>query len=109
VFVTFGSNTKNQHMVIVLSPESVNITEEQFLGIMITDSSYYDSGNDYSFPLASDMFSKPLKEAKSRVRLYLITFLPNQCVVGTVINQIKTAPYYEMIKQLNERIFGVIL
>jgi len=41
VTVVFGSNTRENHLVIVLSPEEINSEERQFLGMMITDSPYF--------------------------------------------------------------------
>jgi len=105
--VVFGSNTKENHLVIVLSPEEVNEEEDQFVGIMITDSLYFDLANEFSFPLSDSMFLKPLKEKKSRVRLYLINFLPCSCVIGTPVNQMRTESYKAMVKELNQKIFGI--
>ena len=107
VNVIFGSNTKDNHLVIVLSPEEINSVEEQFVGIMITDSLYYDTENEFSFPLDDSMFMKPLKEKRSKVRLYLISFLKSTSIVNVPINQMKTEAFREMIKELNRKIFGV--
>jgi hypothetical protein len=107
VNVSFGSNTKDNHLVIVLSPEEVNTEEQQFLGIMITDSPYYDLNNDYSFPLDDSMFMKPLREKKSRVRLYLVNFLPESCVINGKMNEMKIDSFKAMIKDLNDKIFGI--
>lgn len=106
--VVFGSNTRENHLVIVLSPEAVNEEEDQFVGIMITDSLYFDPANEFSFPLDDSMFLKPLREKKSRIRLYLINFLPCSCIIGTPVNQMKSEAYRAMIKELNQKIFGVI-
>lgn len=106
--VVFGSNTKDNHLVIVLSPEEINTVEEQFLGVMITDSKYYDMENNFSFPLDDTMFVKPLKEKSSKVRLYLINFLPFTSVTGTPVNQMKPDSFKAMIKELNEKIMGII-
>lgn len=93
VNVVFGSNTKENHLVIVLSPEEVNSEEDAFVGIMITDSIYFDAENLFSFPLNDTMFMKPLREKKSKVRLYLINFLNVSCVIGTPLNQMKIDPF----------------
>ena len=107
VNVIFGSNTKENHLVIVLSPEEINSAEDQFVGIMITDSTYYDTANEFSFPLSDFMFLNPLKEKKSKVRLYLISFLRVTSIIGTPVNQMKIEAFKEMIKELNTKIFGV--
>jgi len=107
VNVVFGSDTRANHCVIVLSPHEVNAEEDQFLGIMITDSLFFDPDNEFSFPLDDSMFTKPLKEKKSRVRLYLISFLPNTCVISHTGSQMKNESFKQMIRQLNEKIFGV--
>ena len=108
VEVIFGSNTKANHSVIVLSPEEVNSEEEQFLGIMVTDSPYFDAGNEYSFPLDDSMFLKPLREKTSKARLYLINFLSTRAIVNKVkINEMKGLAFEAMIKDLNTKIFGI--
>ncbi len=108
VNVIFGSNTRENHLAIVLSPEEVNSEEEQFLGIMITDSKFFDPNNDCSFPITDEMFINPLKEKSSRVRLFLLNFLPNQCIVGNArVNEMRIEPFKAMIKELNTKIFGV--
>jgi len=107
VNVIFGSNTKENHLVIVLSPEEINSVEEQFVGIMITDSTYYDVDNEFSFPLDDSMFLKPLRQKKSKVRLYLLSFLSVATIVDTPVNQMKTEAFRKMILALNSKIFGV--
>ncbi len=74
---------------------------------MITDSLYFDLENEFSFKLDDSMFLKPLKEKKSRVRLYLINFIWTDCVIGGPLNQMKQDAFKEMIRELNEKIFGV--
>lgn len=105
--VTFGSGTPENHLVIVLSPEEINSEEEQFLGMMISDSVNYDKSNDFSFPLDNSMFTKNLNSSLSRARLYLISFLPAECVVGGRICEMRIDAFEKLIKDLNKKIFNV--
>ncbi|MBN8697415.1 MAG: type II toxin-antitoxin system PemK/MazF family toxin [Bacteroidetes bacterium] len=108
VEVVFASNTKASHPVIVLSPEEINSEEESFLGVMITDSLYFDVNNDFSFPLDDSMFVKPLKEKSSKARLYLVNFLPNSSVVNKAkINEMKIDAFKQLIKDLNLKVFDI--
>lgn len=108
VEVIFGSNTRDNHSVIVLSPEQVNSEEEQFLGMMITDSPYFDPNNDYSFPLDDSMFMNPIREKGSKARLYLINFLPADVIVTKKkINEMRIDAFERLIKDLNEKVFDV--
>jgi hypothetical protein len=110
VEVIFGSNTYKNHSVIVLSPEEVNSEEEQFLGMMITDSKYFDPNNEFSFPLSDDMFIKPIKEKQSKARLYLINLLPADVIVsGRKINEMRLEAFTELIRSLNKKVFDVKL
>ncbi|MEW6470082.1 MAG: hypothetical protein AB1458_14240 [Bacteroidota bacterium] len=110
VNVVFGSNTRENHLVIVLSPEEINSEERQFLGMMITDSPYFDRNNDYSFPLDDSMFVHPLKEKGSKARLFLINFLKVETIVsGKRVNEMRIEPFRELIKELNLKVFGVEL
>jgi methyl coenzyme M reductase gamma subunit len=108
--VAFGSNTRANHSVIVLSPEEVNSEEDQFLGMMITDSPHFDPNNDYSFPLNDSMFVHPVREKGSKARLYLINLLPTDVIVsGRKINEMKIESFEKLIKDLNEKVFNVKL
>ena len=106
VEVSFGSGTKGNHSVIILSPSEINSEEDSFLGMMITDSPYFDSNNDFSFVLDDSMFIKPLKEKKSKARLHLINFLSNNFLVSnTKINEMKAEAFKKMIDELNQKVF----
>lgn len=106
--VIFGSNTRANHSVIVLSPEEVNSEEDQFLGMMITDSPYFDSNNDYSFPLDDSMFVKPIRDKGSKARLYLVNLLPvNVIINGPKINEIRIDAFKNLIEDLNKKVFGI--
>lgn len=110
VEVIFGSNTRANHSVIVLSPEEVNSEEDQFLGMMITDSVYFDANNDFSFPLDDSMFIKPIREKGSKARLFLINFLPQNVIVNKVkINEMKADAFQKLIKDLNSKVFNINL
>jgi hypothetical protein len=76
---------------------------------MITDSPYFDAGNDWSFPLTDVMFVKPLREKCSKARLYLVNFLSTKVIVNNArINEMKREAFERMMKELNSKIFGVI-
>src|SRR5690606_15169299 len=87
----------DEHYVACLTSEQTNTEEEAFLGIMITDSLIYDKENYFSFPIDNNMFDKPfLKNNHSKIRLYLINYLPIKAVIKKVA-QMKSQPYRKMI------------
>ncbi|GAB4451238.1 MAG: hypothetical protein OHK0036_11450 [Bacteroidia bacterium] len=93
-----------EHYVVCLTPEHINTEEWAFLGIMITDSLIYDKENNYSFPVNNDMFDKHfLKNDYSKVRLYLINYLPIRAIIKKVA-QMKTQYYRKMIDELREKV-----
>lgn len=73
---------------------------------MISDSVHYDKNNDYSFPLDNSMFTKELKSNLSRVRLYLISFIPGESVLGKVC-EMRIDAFQKLVKNLNKKIFEV--
>ncbi len=106
VNVSFGSGTKGNHSVIILSPEEINSEEDSFLGMMITDSPHFDKNNDFSFVLDDTMFMKPLKEKGSKARLHLLNFLHNSVLVTNAkINEMKAESFKKMIDELNQKVF----
>lgn len=104
--VAFGEGTPENHLVIVLSPEEVNSEEDQFLGMMISDSIHYDKNNDVSFPLDNTMFTKDLNSKLSRARLYLISFIEVEAVISKIC-EMRKDPFVKLIKDLNKKIFDV--
>jgi hypothetical protein len=104
--VAFGEGTPENHLVIVLSPEEVNSEENQFLGMMISDSIYYDKNNDVSFSLDNTMFSRDLKSNLSRARLYLISFIEVEAVIGKIC-EMRIDAFQKLIKDLNNKIFDI--
>lgn len=96
------------HPVIVISNDDINQHESGFIGVMMTSEESY-KGDEYSFELSDDMFTKPLGKKFSAVRLHLIGNFINKDIIknGNSGNQIKKTDFNRLMVNINNTTFNL--
>ncbi len=96
------------HPVIVISNDDINQHEGGFIGVMMTSEESY-KGDEYSFELSDDMFTKPLGKKFSAVRLHLIgNFINNDIIKNANSgNQIKKTDFNRLMVNINNTTFNL--
>ncbi len=92
------------HPFIVLSVQEANESEKTFVAVMITGSEH--TRDDYSFDLKDEMFDKPLAKDGCHVRMYLITLMLDEDVIGNRLNRMKEFYFKELMASIGDLIFN---
>ncbi len=86
------------HPFIVLSSSIANDKENTFVGVMITTSDHYK--DEFSFPVSSAMFEKPLRKEPCHVRMHLITTGLDECK-GATVNRMKKQYFDQLMRSID--------
>ena len=92
------------HPFIVLSVLDANNHERTFVAVMITSSEF--KKDEYSFPLANEMFERDLPKPDSHARMHLMTLCLPEDIIGNRLNVMKEFYFNQLMAAIGDLVFN---